>query len=100
MWEPNLDATSNKEGELMARIEGDRRKLTPLQVKLWNVLSDGKLHLVDELLKVIDEQAEIGMLRTTMSSMRTKIRSAGDETIIFEDGGYRKAIYVKEIPFS
>lgn len=52
-------------------------KLSPTQRKLWDVLSDGKLHSSEELLKYMpDELMNKNCLRTHITYLRYKLKSA------------------------
>ena len=82
----------------MARLDGDdQAKLTPIQLKLWDMLSDGKPHSVKELIRAVSDDCDLAMLRYHMSLLRTKIRAGGKETVVAEDGSYRRVQYVGEI---
>lgn len=82
----------------MARIDGDIINLTPTQQKLWDALADGQPHPKKDLARMIDEQCDTNNLAAQMSYLRTKIRRQGGETIVCQDGCYRKVKYVD--PFS
>lgn len=82
----------------MARLDQDTINLTPTQQKLWDALADGQPHPKKDLARLIDEQCDMGNLAQQMSVLRTKIRRQGAETVICEDGCYRRAKYVD--PFS
>lgn len=77
----------------MARLDQDTINLTPTQQKLWNALEDGKPHPRKELAKLIDEQCDLNNLAAQMSYLRTKMRQKGAETVICENGCYRRVEY-------
>ena len=79
----------------MARLESDKYELTPLQQKLWEALADGENHPNKALCALVDEQCDLTHLRYLMSCIRTKVRALGSETVISEEGGYRRVAYVK-----
>ena len=81
----------------MAKFE-DRDKLNTAEQKLWDAMADGEVHEVEDLCLMLDSQMSVGTLRCLMSSVRVKIRRMGlPETVIFEDGGYRKVRYINAI---
>lgn len=52
-------------------------KLTPIQQKIFDVLTDGKQHQVDELLILIDGQADKNNLHWHLNNLRDKIYTSG-----------------------
>ena len=72
-----------------------RYELTKTERRLYELLGDGELHLIKELLLAIDEFAQLSTLRMHMSNLRTKLKSRSLGTVISEEGGYRLAIYQK-----
>ncbi len=74
--------------------------LSPTQQKLWDTLDGGDLHENAKLRLVIDPGGgcDLANLRCHMSLLRTKVRTMGnEETVIAENGGYRRVKYVKHL---
>ena len=79
-----------KIGHVNATLE-----LTPTEHALYKLLESGEHRTSEELLVVIDAQADKNTLRCHMSRVRTKLKQSGASgTVICEDGGYRLAAYV------
>lgn len=55
--------------------------------RIFAVLRDGKPHPVPEILKAIDETAEIGLLWTHICNMRPTLRKAGYDVLNVKENG-------------
>lgn len=74
-------------------IKVEQGGFTPTEQRLLDALADGKPHSIEELATI--GKCEASSVRMHMSNLRTKIRARDDGVVVFEDGAYRKANYIK-----
>ena len=64
------------------------RGFTPTERRIYDMLSDGTLHSVTELMTVLDDELALPMaIRPHISKMRAKLSQSGED-IVSRDGGY------------
>lgn len=59
----------------------DYRKFTPTQMRIITELSDGKAHLRDDLVKLLNDDMSLNSLYVNISKIREVLRPHGEDII-------------------